>query len=103
MGSRTRMAFALGLESESQLYETWNEALNSKGEIRISDKSPPIKERIFQGKDIDLYSLPVVKHYSADGSHTGFGRYITAGLAIARNPLRPRDDQHELHSNSGYR
>jgi len=89
MGSRTRMAFALGLESESQLYETWNEALNSKGEIRISDESPPIKERIFQGKDIDLYSLPVVKHYSADGSHTGFGRYITAGLAIARNPLRP--------------
>src|SRR5215510_9506494 len=89
MGSRTRMAFALGLASESQLYETWNEALNSKGEIRISDESPPIKERIFQGKDVDLYSLPVVKHYSADGSHTGLGRYITAGLAIARSPLRP--------------
>src|SRR5215475_6316247 len=89
MGSRTRMAFALGLESESQLYETWNEALNSKGEIRISDASPSIKERVFVGKDVDLYSLPVVKHYSGDGSHTGFGRYITAGLAIARNPLRP--------------
>src|SRR5215207_8693628 len=52
MGSRERMAFALGADSESKLYETWNEVLNSKGEIRISDESPPIKERVFQGKDV---------------------------------------------------
>ncbi len=90
MGSRARMAFALGLDSESKLYETWNEALSSKGEIRISDESPPIKERVFEGKDVDLYSLPVVKHYSGDGSRTGFGRYITAGLAVARDPLSPK-------------
>jgi 2,5-furandicarboxylate decarboxylase 1 len=89
MGSRARMAFALGLDSESRLYETWNEPLNLKGEIRISDESPPIKERVFEGKDVDLYSLPVVRHYSGDGSHTGFGRYITAGLAVARDPLSP--------------
>ena len=44
MGSRARMAFALGLDSESKLYETWHDALNSKGEIRISDESPPVKE-----------------------------------------------------------
>jgi len=89
MGSRARMAFALGLDSESQLYDTWNEALNSQGEIRISDESAPIKERFFAGKDVDLFSLPVVKHYSGDGSHTQFGRYITAGLAVARDPLSP--------------
>lgn len=89
MGSRRRMAFSLGLESDAKLYETWSEALHSKGEIKISDESPPIKERVFQGKDIDLYSLPVVRHYSGDGSHTGFGRYITAGLAVARDPLSP--------------
>jgi 4-hydroxy-3-polyprenylbenzoate decarboxylase len=89
MGSRARMAFALGLDSESKLYETWNEVLNSKDKIQISDESPPIKERVFQGKDVDLYSLPVVKHYSDDGSHTGFGRYITSGLAVARDPLSP--------------
>jgi len=89
MGSRARMAFALGLETESQLYDTLTEALNSNGEFRISDDSAPIKERIFTGKDVDLYSLPVVKHYSGDGSHTGFGRYITAGLAVARDPLSP--------------
>jgi UbiD family decarboxylase len=89
MGSRARMAFALGLETETKLYETWNDALNSKGEIQISDASPPVKERIFAGKNVDLYSLPVIKHYSGDGSHTGFGRYITSGLAVARNPLSP--------------
>ena len=89
MGSRARMAFALGLESESQLYDTLTEALNSKGEFRISVDRAPIKERVFTGKDVDLYSLPVVKHYSGDGSHTGFGRYITAGLAVARDPLSP--------------
>jgi UbiD family decarboxylase len=55
----------------------------------MSNESPPIKERVFTGKDVDLYSLPVVKHYSGDGSRTGFGRYITAGLAVARNPLYP--------------
>jgi len=89
MGSRARMAFALGLDSESKLYETWNEVLNSKGEIRISDENPPIKEQVFRGKDVDLYSLPVVKHYSGDGSHTAFGRYITSGLAVARDPHSP--------------
>ena len=89
MGSRARMAFALGLESESQLYDILTEALNSKGQFRISVDSAPIKERVFTGKDVDLYSLPVVKHYSGDGSHTGFGRYITAGLAVARDPLSP--------------
>jgi len=89
MGSRARMAFALGLDSESKFDETWNEVLHSKGEIRISDEDPPIKERVFQGRDVDLYSLPVVKHYFGDGSHSGFGRYITAGLAVARDPLSP--------------
>ena len=54
MGSRARMAFALGLETETKLYETWNEALRSKGEIRISDENPPVKERVSQGKDVDL-------------------------------------------------
>jgi len=89
MGSRRRMAFSLGLDSEDKLYEAWNEALNSKDRLQILDENPPIKERIFQGKNVDLYSLPIVKHYSGDGSHTGFGRYITSGLAVARNPLSP--------------
>ena len=89
MGSRARMAFALGLDSESKLYETWNDALNLKSEILVSDENPPIKQRVFEGKAADLYSLPVVRHYSGDGSHTGFGRYITAGLAVAKDPLSP--------------
>jgi 2,5-furandicarboxylate decarboxylase 1 len=90
MGSRSRMAFALGLDSESKLYETWNEVLNSKAEMRISDENSPIKECVLQGKDVDLYRLPIVTHYSGDGAHSGFGRYITSGLAVARDPLFPK-------------
>src|ERR1044071_9621059 len=90
MGSRARMAFALRLDSESQVYDSLTEALNLKGEFRISDDSAPIKERVFTGMDVDLYSLPVVKHYSRDGAHTGFGRYIIAGLAVARDPRSPQ-------------
>lgn len=89
MGSRARMAFALGLDSDAKLYETWNEVLNSKEEIRIRDENAPVKECVFQGKDVDLYSLPIVKHYSRDGANAGFGRYITSGLAVARDPLSP--------------
>ena len=50
MGSRARMAFALGLDSESRLYETWNEALNSKDKIVISDESPRSKNESFEGR-----------------------------------------------------
>jgi UbiD family decarboxylase len=50
MGSRARMAFALGLDSESRLYETWNEALNSKAEIRISDESRQSKNEFLRGR-----------------------------------------------------
>jgi UbiD family decarboxylase len=89
MGSKQRMAFALGLDSASQLYETWNNIVKLKSDIRISDDNPPVKERVFQRKDVDLFSLPVVKHYAGDGAQTGFGRYITAGLAVARDPLSP--------------
>ena len=38
---------------------------------------------------MSTYSLPVVKHYSGDGAQTGLGRYITSGLAVARDPLSP--------------
>jgi len=86
MGSRARMAFALGLDSESKFYEAWNEALNTTGEIRISDESPPIKERVCEGKHVDLYSLPVVEHYLGDGSHTGLGD--TSPLASPLHEIR---------------
>src|SRR4030095_15952209 len=60
MGSRARMAFALGLETEAKLYETWNEPLNSRGEIRISDESAPIKDRVFVGSDFKRAPRPMI-------------------------------------------
>ncbi len=43
--------------------------------------SGPVKEKKSLYDDVDLYSLPIPRFYEQDG-----GRYITAGLFLARNP-----------------
>jgi 2,5-furandicarboxylate decarboxylase 1 len=87
LGSRERMAFALQVDDSTRLYEALHTALSSEAGISISAEDPPVKERVFQGSDVNLYDLPIVKHYSRDGAHAGMGRYITSGLAVARDPL----------------
>lgn len=44
-------------------------------------KDGPVKESKELGADVDLRSLPIPKFYEQDG-----GRYVTAGLFLARNP-----------------
>lgn len=88
LGSRRRMAFALDTD-EDGLYRKWGEITSNREEIKIIDGSAPIKEIVNTGEDIDLFSLPAPVHFSADGSAEGFGRYISGGLAIARDPLNP--------------
>src|SRR5437762_13904667 len=39
MGSRRRMAVSLGLDSDAKLYETWNEAINSKGKSKFQTRA----------------------------------------------------------------
>ncbi|MGC8608733.1 MAG: UbiD family decarboxylase [Thermoplasmata archaeon] len=58
----------------------------SAGKMMITDDHPQVKERIFRGNDADLFSLPLIRHYDGDGSRTGFGRYITGGISITRDP-----------------
>ncbi|MCL5069165.1 MAG: UbiD family decarboxylase, partial [Thaumarchaeota archaeon] len=87
LGSEERMAFALGCRTE-QLYDCWDRVLTNSGKISISSRrNPPVKERVFEGKDVDLFSLPAAKHYLRDGANSGNGRYITSGLVVSRNPL----------------
>ncbi|MGH6942858.1 MAG: UbiD family decarboxylase domain-containing protein, partial [Geminicoccaceae bacterium] len=42
----------------------------------------PCQEIVLRGDEIDLRELPVLLHYEKDG-----GRYVTAGLQIARHPV----------------
>src|SRR5512132_2768904 len=48
MGSRKRMAFSLGLDSDAKLYETWNEAINSKGFLTFSPCEPVCTQRFWR-------------------------------------------------------
>ena len=87
LGSIERMAFALGTSSK-EIYHRWEEIVSHSVEFDISSNvNAPVKERIFKDTSVDLFSLPAPRHYLLDGSNTGFGRYVTSGLAVARDPL----------------
>lgn len=89
LGSTERMAYALGCASED-FYANWEKIVDFSAEISVSDGAKtPVKEKIFMGDAVDLFSLPAPRHYPLDGANTGFGRYITSGLAVARDPLSP--------------
>jgi UbiD family decarboxylase len=62
--------------------QAWKERLNNQKFIppRVVD-SGPVMENVFEGKDIDLHSLPVPRWHEEDG-----GRYLgTAHLVISRD------------------
>jgi len=80
-GKKERIAFSLG-STEDNLYDKWNEIINSKGSVPISASDGQVKEIIYRGSSVDLFRLPVPKHYLEDG-----GRYISGGLIVARNPV----------------
>ncbi len=86
LGSKRRMAFALGTD-ENSLYGRWDEIMANSSDPRIVAGSCGIKEVMQTGEQIDLFSLPAPVHFSMDGEIKGFKRYITGGLAIARDPL----------------
>ena len=86
LGSYERMAFALGCPAE-QLYDRWNEVTSYAGQVSVSNaRNAPVKQQISSGDEVDLSSIPIPVHYLSDGSDAGFGRYVTSGLVVARDP-----------------
>jgi 2,5-furandicarboxylate decarboxylase 1 len=73
------------IRSKLGFYEEWNR-------LFVRDISPvmvedgPVKDMIALGRNVDLYSLPIPRFYEQDG-----GRYITAGLFLARNPEKEEE------------
>lgn len=86
LGSMERMAFALDTEVDD-LYRKWEDIVSNKTDIRMIEGSAPVNEIIQTGDKLNLFSLPVPVHFTADGSLEGFPRYISGGLAIARDPM----------------
>ena len=88
LGSEERVAMATGYSSIAEFYRNWNNVL-SKDETfsyGVLETNPPVKEVIYKRNEIDILTLPITRHYKSDGSRSGFGRYITSGLVVARDP-----------------
>ncbi len=100
-GSQKRMALALGVESLDDITKRLRELLNVKvggGLLGLATNLPklktvtslppkkvkkaPVQEVIWQGDEIDLTKLPVLKCWPDDG-----GPFITLPLVISKDPL----------------
>ncbi|TRO51698.1 hypothetical protein E2P71_08770, partial [Candidatus Bathyarchaeota archaeon] len=64
-------------------YDEWNKRFIKDVEP-ITVDSGPVKDLRFKGSKVDLTTLPIPRFYEQDG-----GRYVTAGLFLARNPENP--------------
>ncbi|MGE3802742.1 MAG: UbiD family decarboxylase domain-containing protein, partial [Candidatus Kapaibacterium sp.] len=99
-GSNKRMAMALGVESLDEISDritslieikppnSLKDALKALPELAHVRKFPPrtvkrgpCQEMMFQGEEIDLFALPIIKCWPEDG-----GRYITLPQVITKNP-----------------
>ncbi len=83
-GHPDRISLSIGkspkIRSRLDFYREWNRLFsNDLPPVHIG--TGPIKEKKSLYDDVDLYSLPIPRFYEQDG-----GRYITAGLFLARNP-----------------
>ena len=91
-GNVDRIILALGDASHTRgsrldFYNEWNRLIDKEIPPVYTDKGP-VKGLCYKGDDVDLTSLPIPKFYEQDG-----GRYVTAGLLVARNP----DDLEEIN------
>jgi UbiD family decarboxylase len=88
-GHIDRMNLAIG-DSEVRngrldFYDEWNASM-AQEVLPVHVTDGPVKDVSHTGDDVDLTSLPVPLFYEQDG-----GRYITAGLMVARNPVSPEE------------
>jgi len=83
-GTVDRISLSVGespkVRSRLGFYREWNRLFsNDLSPVHVAEG--PVKEKKSFYNDVDLYSLPIPRFYEQDG-----GRYITAGLFLARNP-----------------
>ncbi|MCW4051316.1 MAG: UbiD family decarboxylase [Candidatus Bathyarchaeota archaeon] len=88
-GHVDRISLGIGetprVRSRLGFYDEWNR-LFGRDIPPVMVNTGPVKEKKSLGNDVDLYSLPIPRFYEQDG-----GRYITAGLFLARNPKKQEE------------
>ena len=78
--AKRRVAWALGVD-EADLDATYRAREDSSLAPTLSSGRPACQEIVLTGDQIDLTTLPILRHYERDG-----GRYVTAGLQVAKDP-----------------
>jgi len=79
VASRRALAFALGVPEAGLAAEYARRIKDTIKPVVVGD--PPFRRRVLAGRDLDLGALPIPTYFPGDA-----GRYLTAGLLVARDP-----------------
>jgi 2,5-furandicarboxylate decarboxylase 1 len=79
VASRRALAFALGVDEARLAVEYARRIKDPIKPIVVGD--PPFRQQVLTGPDLDLARLPIPTYFPGDA-----GRYLTAGLLVARDP-----------------
>jgi 2,5-furandicarboxylate decarboxylase 1 len=79
VANRRALAFALGVDEARLAVEYARRIKDPIKPIVVGD--PPFRQRVLAGPDLDLARLPIPTYFPGDA-----GRYLTAGLLVARDP-----------------
>ncbi len=79
VASRRALAFALGV-AEDELAAEYARRIKERVKPVVVPE-PPFRHRVLTGDDLDLGSLPIPLYFPGDA-----GRYLTAGMLVARDP-----------------
>ncbi|MGD0699085.1 MAG: UbiD family decarboxylase [Trebonia sp.] len=81
MGSRRRLAIALGVEEKDSLREYEHRLANPQKHFEVSSSDAPVHEVVLTGDDIDLTKLPFHLQHDLDG-----GPYISSAIDFSVDP-----------------
>jgi 2,5-furandicarboxylate decarboxylase 1 len=79
VASRGALAFALGVEERGLAGEYARRIKDYVKPVVVPD--PPFRQRVLTGPALDLARLPMPRYFPGDA-----GRYLTAGMLVARDP-----------------
>lgn len=79
LAPRHRLAQAMGVE-EHMLAEEFSRRIQERPGVKVLEQAP-FQANVMEGEEVDLYKFPILTHFPIDA-----GPYITAGLAVAKDP-----------------
>lgn len=80
-----RLVMSIGLPENANIQTFTNEYAKREAApiepVLISSEEAPVQQVVWQGDDVDLYKLPLLKYHEKDAGH-----YISAGYEIMKDP-----------------